>query len=541
MNSSHNFLFVSDLHLSEGRNPQTGLLHRNEDFFQDTAFAQFLAYHVRLGLLPDSAPYHQKPWKLVVNGDIFDFLQVVSQPEPGDKYLGLRKDLSHNEKEYGLGTGAEDTVWKLKKIFEGHPMFFQALGWFVAHEGNELVVLKGNHDIELYWPQVQVAFRKFLVRAYRVWYEEAIGPGPHETPLFHYKAMPNELDEGRLETAVSFPSSYYYQKDLFYVEHGCQYEPANSFSNFENPTLPDNPSLIELPSGSLFVRYFFNKIEVYHPFADNMKPISRYISWLVRHSPSAVLTILIDILPKYLRALRQVNSKKPKHTEPALPAPAGNSPWDILLQGVYKIQAQSREEFNKSSRQTTIRIVMSILFSLSSIVFFLATLRSFVWGSYTVMAAMLALALVTSFTSSYLMRGLDSLLEAPYLLTASHRIARLLDRLNLPDIGTAPYFIFGHDHAGNVQEITSGAGGPGYRQWYVNTGAWVPVFSEEERLLRGDSQLTFLRLVPEKPGFRNALPELLQWSPEANKPFEVRLVEKAGGKAEMPETIPTGE
>jgi hypothetical protein len=113
--------------------------------------------------------------------------------------------------------------------------------------------------------------------------------------------------------------------------------------------------------------------------------------------------------------------------------------------------------------------------------------------------------------------------------------------MNSAELGNVAYFVFGHDHAGNVQELTPGAGGPGYRQWYVNTGAWVPVFSEEDRLLRGDSQLTFLRLVPDKPGFHTALPELLQWSPEANKPFEVRLVSGIGGRAAMPDTIPTGE
>ena len=43
-----NYLFVSDFHLSEGRNPANGLIHRNEDFFQDEPFAQFLAHHVKL-------------------------------------------------------------------------------------------------------------------------------------------------------------------------------------------------------------------------------------------------------------------------------------------------------------------------------------------------------------------------------------------------------------------------------------------------------------------------------------------------------------
>ena len=41
MAQQFNYLFVSDFHLSEGRNPDDGLIHRNEDFFQDVPFAQF--------------------------------------------------------------------------------------------------------------------------------------------------------------------------------------------------------------------------------------------------------------------------------------------------------------------------------------------------------------------------------------------------------------------------------------------------------------------------------------------------------------------
>jgi hypothetical protein len=46
MNSTHNFLFVSVFHISEGRDPKTGLTHRNEEFFYDVAFAQFVVHYV---------------------------------------------------------------------------------------------------------------------------------------------------------------------------------------------------------------------------------------------------------------------------------------------------------------------------------------------------------------------------------------------------------------------------------------------------------------------------------------------------------------
>ncbi|MFQ5436544.1 MAG: hypothetical protein ACE5FD_16900, partial [Anaerolineae bacterium] len=160
MPSTHNYLFVSDLHLSEGQNPKTGHWARNEDFFSDAAFARMLVYHAGLGRRPSPPDAYRKPWQLVLNGDVFDFLQVVSLPEDEETLAhvcGVRsqKELSGNKQGYGLGTRPSETVWKLDQIYAGHPLFFQALAWFLGHEGHEIVWLKGNHDIEIHWPQVQ--------------------------------------------------------------------------------------------------------------------------------------------------------------------------------------------------------------------------------------------------------------------------------------------------------------------------------------------------------------------------------------------------
>jgi hypothetical protein len=263
--TTHNYLFVSDLHLSAGCDPKTGRLSRNEDFFHDASFAQFLAYHINLSRRVDVAHYYRKPWRLVINGDIFDFLQVVSLPAEGDELFRVRnvrrhRELSSNEQGYGLGTRATEIVWKLRKIADGHLLFFQALAWFVAHPEHELILLKGNHDVEIYWPEAQRSIRRLLLKAYKTWHQEIIAPGPHESPLAFHEGLPPALSEEQLQRTVQFPSSSYHVEGLFYVEHGCQYDPVNSFSNFENPTLLEKPELLEFPSGSFFVRYFFNKI-----------------------------------------------------------------------------------------------------------------------------------------------------------------------------------------------------------------------------------------------------------------------------------------
>ncbi len=62
-------LVVSDLHLGEGKDPQSGRYRRRENFFADAAFRRFLAYH-------DPMPTGSA--MLVLNGDTFDFGKITA-------------------------------------------------------------------------------------------------------------------------------------------------------------------------------------------------------------------------------------------------------------------------------------------------------------------------------------------------------------------------------------------------------------------------------------------------------------------------------
>lgn len=535
MAQSFNYLFVSDFHLSEGRNPANGLIHRNEDFFQDVPFAQFLAHHVKLSRRETAVEYHNIPWKLVINGDIFDFLQVISLPEEGDELFGVkgvrtRADLRENDRKFGLGTSSPEIVWKVTQIAKGHPTFFQALAWFVAQPGNELMLMKGNHDIELYWPEVQLRLRHLLQKAYQEWWATAV-PGDDQALLPHFADLPEALSLETLQKQLRFPPSFLYEPGLFYAEHGCQFEPANAFRNFEDPRLTptkefsDAASYIELPSGSLFVRYFFNNVEHIHPFADNMKPISRYVFWLLRHAPGELTTFVWKLLPQYLRARREVNKKlKRREDEPAQAEVA-----DPFLKAIHDIQIHSRETISTSTWRTVLRLGGSLLLVLLAIVLLFLAVRVIALGVYWPAVIAVLLALVFGYTATGMMQSLDHLLEGHYLFTGAGRIARLLNGGTHPDYSSVRYFVFGHDHAANARPLpATDKDRPNFRQWYVNTGAWVPVFSESERLLRADEHLTFLRLVPGRVQHSDEaqnqdMPELLQWSAQANAPMGVRL------------------
>lgn len=242
-----NIAIVSDLHLSEGRDPHTKKFNRNEDFFFDDMFDRFLSH------LEGETEGRGRKWRLIIAGDMVDFLQVTRLPD--DSEFELRE----SEKQYGLGASPDKTVWKMKVVMEGHWIFFRALGRFIGN-GNKCTLVIGNHDIEWSFPDVQKAFRQ---------------------------EMKNYLPKGTrdatkvVSTQIEFCPWFYYEPGLIWVEHGHQYDGMNSFDNLLFPYLPSSNEAI-LPSGSFFIRYLFNKVEHKDSFADNIKPTSAYIKsyWL---------------------------------------------------------------------------------------------------------------------------------------------------------------------------------------------------------------------------------------------------------------------
>ncbi len=114
-----NYVFVSDLHLSEGRLRGEQYYHKNEDFYYDEEFAKFLRYLEK----ERGDKGYKNPWRLVFNGDFLDFLQVTTTPEDdglktvADDAKGKTSDddaeISEKERKLGLGFDAAKSVWKL--------------------------------------------------------------------------------------------------------------------------------------------------------------------------------------------------------------------------------------------------------------------------------------------------------------------------------------------------------------------------------------------------------------------------------------------
>ncbi|TET54063.1 MAG: hypothetical protein E3J64_02540 [Anaerolineales bacterium] len=491
----HNLLIVSDTHLSEGLDAKTAKFSRLEDFFYDDAFARFLKYHEEVRRQPR---FGGRPWLLVIAGDMFDFLQVVSLPEDGRllayvKGLGERTGLSIEEQDFGLGSTALESAWKLSRIARGHQRFFAALGWFVAH-GNHIAIIKGNHDLELHWPEVQQRLVTEVQRAHTR-QRLALGDGP-------------SIEAEATRWRIHFYPWFYYEPGRVYVEHGGQYESLNHVADCLSPLLPDDPERINHPMGGLAVRYLYNKLEDIHPFIDNVKPITKYLRLAMRTRPVETVRLVLTRGLVLLRAFWNIGRKtvagsmRTERAEGRTPAPVP-SPVPLPARTTDQIAALANRvagTFVTSWLPAGVQALLTVLLGAVVVLFSLLGGLTLVGGGGWIAVAYLAIAAAAYLLRMWMARTLDDATSQGYLLPVARELEGILAATN-----PVSYIVMGHDHAARVERME--------HAWYVNTGAWVLLY-EEQGPIRGTQKLTFVRL----PVGHEGAPELLYWDDAAGEP-----------------------
>jgi UDP-2,3-diacylglucosamine pyrophosphatase LpxH len=478
----YNLLVVSDLHLGQGFDPEEGTYSPMEDFLFDDAFARFLSYQERVRQQPR---FGGRPWKLILNGDLLDFVQVTALPKSRFDLKALKgvtdpKQLSADEQKNGLGTTRKESAWKVKCMARGHQCFFAALGRFVS-QGNRVVVISGNHDIELYWPEVRKQFTIEIEQAYTR-EQEMTGEGE-----------PVVLAD--IEAGVLFCPWFYYEPGRVYIEHGGQYESSSHFPDFLNPVSPKDPEHIQVLWGWLFGRYLFNKVESAHPFADNIKPPSRYVLWALRKAPLGTLWLIITHGWVFIQAFQSWRRSREKRREP---------PCDNILpcEITHQIEALA-DKWSGGSRQEWFGMLIQGILTLlilglgtAGVVHLIRTswIEALVWLS----AAGLA----------YLVRHIAQT-NLPTFDDFLQRVAGELEE-TLEPTHTVPYIVMGHDHIATIKKLKEA--------WYVNTGTWTLIF-EHHGPIEGREKLTFFRHIE---GHRGP-PELLRWDDAVGEPTRLKL------------------
>lgn len=494
-----NILILSDLHLSRGyyvpgeSDRQGGRFSGLEDFFADEEFFNLVAHHLSQG----------GRWRLILNGDVVDLLQVVDFPTDPQTLEELRRVIRDGDnweawqarhRKYGLGTSAIETCWKLTQIAAGHPVFFLALAHVLA-TGNEVIIVSGNHDVEWYWTSVQERLRELVRRAYDPvqieWRLARLRPGTgqHRAGPRRTEAM---LGREALERLQFYPRCYYI-KHFLYVEHGSQYDVASSFPDMFDPVLPSDRALppdqwrIELPIGSFFVRYFFNQVEHESSFADNVKPFARYLRWVICHRPLWAIEVLLtqgEIVRMIWQRLRRVHVNRISMQHP-LRAQAASRPAD---RSYHIPDMADPDRFVKGLHDLEERVFKShppLLY-----------MKPKDW-----------IGAVCAYRRDFLSRAAEAICELLY------------------DQGEgARYLVFGHNHDACVGLLGNGShAGPddnvGHHHtghghaWYYNTGTWVPIEEGKERFFRKAPELTYLKIVP---GAKEEA-QLLHWNDGAGR------------------------
>lgn len=247
---------ISDLHLCEAQevNPKYPLWKKfkTHQFFFDDVFASFLE--------EIQTKAEGKPVELILNGDIFDFDGVMTLPEkPNFKISPL-------EKSRGLFPRPERSCFKIKVILHHHEAFVKALSTFVQ-KGNFVVMVMGNHDLELHFPEVQAEIR-------------------HSLKL-----------EDEQQTRVRFVEWFYISNQDTLVEHGNQYDPYCLCEDPINPYVQGyNFVSLKLPFGNLACRYIMNGLGFFNPHVDSnyIMGLKEYIviffRYMMRAQPLLVFT-----------------------------------------------------------------------------------------------------------------------------------------------------------------------------------------------------------------------------------------------------------
>lgn len=493
---------LSDLHIAAGHN-KVGVYRGTENFFADDAFFRFIEHCLNAQKTPQAV--------LVINGDIFDFLRVTEYPgrirtprlakrvkrmmqfDPLPKPVRtatveidreftawaealerigypdkktpeeLSACVSKREKKYGLQTDDYKTVYKLMRIHKGHPDFFRALALWMRH-GNKIVVVKGNHDLELCWPAVRNYLR--LIIADDI---VAMGPVTDLMQILITQVLPN----------LTFIDDSLEIEGEVYIEHGHRYDKFSMVLG--SPMLKKNPKQINIPFGSFFNRYLLNRVELFYPFLDNVRPTGNVLPMLMKANFPLGLKVLLQHIPMLVRMLFT------------------NIRYLWFMLGRVLLYA--------------------VAFGIPLFLTYLAVKSVFMVAT----AALPADGLIGK-----LLGGAKSVIP----LAGSYFLSRAVAWLQLKEptslekyarirfAGTKYRIItMGHTHNPGAFDMHLMHNGKKIERMFYNTGTWIPVIESSTAEVRSDRTFTFLHL--ERDEYGSLQPAmgglLLRWNDDANR------------------------
>lgn len=475
--SSHcDLIVLSDLHLGEGMQKDEPRFVPTEDFFHDHQFAHFLDHLIQ------RYKHNENGVKLVLNGDTFDFLTVTACP---NKEEARRRgfEVSIAEQKFGLNPTSKKSIFKLDIIVNGHIPFFSAIARFVT-AGFHVEIIRGNHDLELFFSGVK------------------------ERLYAHLARLSDTLDIDTVKTRVHFHEWFYLEPMRVYIEHGNQYDASNSIRYPLSPLL-DSPSHqtedteapLDYPLGSIFVRFFYNRVRILDPYSPRIVSFDHYLSFIKRYNLFDVWRIYKDHYPHFLAALgtdtttgsagetdnanvRQQETFSSRAAEFPIPdlyqqlSALKNSPVSASKANVVKemISAVVRRMRNFGILAfIAIFTWFGILYLIDSVPGL--TANAFLMALFAV--ATLGAALTVWIHLDRKLRRHEGISSGNALVEKSAQIASLTG---------AKLVLMGHSHMVDYRKLESENG----TVIYANSGTWTSIDNPWSRFMRDARRLTFL-------------------------------------------------
>lgn len=242
---THNIIALSDLHL--------GCDLRSSELTEPPPIDEPLG-----ALLAHYAQHREdgRPWRLLLVGDIVDFIAITRVPEPGETSF----EASDFERRCGLAPEPDKACWKLAQVAERHVLAFTRLAQFVQ-AGNEIIIIRGNHDPDWCWPKVQELMRTLLVS--KAWPDGAASGLAGRRRRAELAAM---------RQRIRFEDWFHFEHGRVYAEHGHHYDEYSITDDLMRR--PDGGQRLSEPVSTLALRYFSNK----HPGLD----LSQVDRWRMR-------------------------------------------------------------------------------------------------------------------------------------------------------------------------------------------------------------------------------------------------------------------
>ncbi len=413
----YNLLIVSDVHLGESLRPGSTDVDSRDLELAETQFCGFVRYH-------QSRRREGKSWRLVINGDLLDFLAVVV-----------------GEGKYGEARNLNASLEKLELIANAHINVCKTLAAFVA-AGNRIEIIAGNHDTELQLPEVQERFIELIANAGQ------LGP---------------EVTKG----SISFHAWFFHEPGAVWIEHGHQYDDSCSLRHSLVPMNPHTQAVFENVD-TAGMRYMTNQIPNLDPGVTETWTAGGFLKFAFNQGVKGACQVGAGYWRFSSSLFRSYRGLK------------GFASYDLHMAQSEKLAALARErEVDESTLRAVSRLgatpavssvfrlaqvlmvdrlVLSTITAFLSIVFM--TLFPLLWAGVLSVATIAASTLALSWLSAS-----RELASADAMSKIAARIGTLVG---------VKVVAFGHTHE-PVHRLVNGVA-------YVNSGTWMP--SENPGLLR---------------------------------------------------------